>query len=195
MHIIDKLSSINNEDIVDELTHLLDYYQLRISKDGQRMFCNHDYEGEVTLDQLIETFLRADVIKKTYNVDNVSPSLHDRLACDDLWEKILRMFDKSDEQLRRASYLLQAFTLFNEIRPYANINHKNPQAIIHEWPLWQTNEREMLFSFKEDEYKSLFGDIEPCGMRYDDVAVMTATRTMIETVYRRQVENNISIMK
>jgi hypothetical protein len=174
MHLQDKLASIKDENITSELSELLKSAKIRNSYTGQRLLEVTGYEGEVTINHFAQIFFKA----PAFRAEN-STSLTDRLACDDLWNDIQKLYTESNKQLGKSSYLYQAFTLFKEFRPYCRACSGDPQAIIGEWDFGGT--RSSLFEFRPEEFKTLFDGKDYVGRSWSIKGeYWLATRKMVE---------------
>lgn len=90
MKLSEKLSSIPSDEVVEEIAKMVDKVKVSLTNYGQRLLTVDGYEGHVTIDEFVRTYLTADAFKTRES----SPTLKQRLDCYNLWEKVEKIYEE-----------------------------------------------------------------------------------------------------
>lgn len=190
MRLVDKMSQIESSNTVSEIGKICDQAHVAISAWGQRVIFCDGYKGSVTIDQLAQKYLNA----APFNVKNNS-SLKDRLDCLHLWDRVEKLYGKSDAKLRKTcrlcSYALSVREYLrdkgdtetkgmNESELYSYFLQRNPRVIIDD----RTVGRECLYQFTPEAFRQHWPHSKPYAT--SEKGLLFATQPMMESADQKK---------
>ena len=183
MNLHQKLALLSSENTVSELNQMLKQSRVSVSWYGQRLVSVDGYEGSVEINELSLKYLRADPFKR-----DTESTLHDRLTCASLWERVQQLYADSDAVLTN-TWVYKYLVPMKEFRPYCRACAGDPMAIIGEWEVG--SRKNSLFEFTPDEFKKLWPKAKPQGKSWvmsggKSSERWTASKAMVESAYISQ---------